>query len=114
MPGENPWMKDLSFYPLQPERWDDFDDLFGEHGAFEGCWCMWWRLTRAEFQRMLGEENRLAMKAVVEGYPIEVTRKLTGSSGYTGIVPVFIRAGFKEVDRRSEHQLVMRYFVVDS
>ena len=66
MPGENPWIKDLSFHPLQPERWDDFEDLFGEHGAFESCWCMWWRLTRAEFQRMLGEENRRAAKSVVD------------------------------------------------
>lgn len=57
---------DLEFVPLTPERWTDFEELFGSHGAFGGCWCMWWRLTRAEFTRQQGEGNRLAMKAIVE------------------------------------------------
>ena len=54
------------FVPLTPERWDDFEGLFGECGAYEGCWCMWWRLTRREWMRQRGEANRQAMKRVVE------------------------------------------------
>jgi GNAT superfamily N-acetyltransferase len=57
---------DLEFLPLTPERWSDFEALFGERGAYGGCWCMWWRLKRAEFERQQGEGNRLAMKAIVE------------------------------------------------
>ncbi|MFQ5342625.1 MAG: GNAT family N-acetyltransferase, partial [Anaerolineae bacterium] len=35
-------------------------------GAYGGCWCMWWRLTRREFEQQQGEGNRQAMKAIVE------------------------------------------------
>lgn len=184
---------DLEFLPLTAERWGDFEELFGEHGAYSGCWCMWWRITRARFEKQLGEENRLAMKAIVasgeipgilayyrgravgwcsvaprenfatlersrklrrvddrpvwsvvcfyvapgyrrrglmrplleaavayarengaeivEGYPVDVPDRLTGSSGYIGLKPVFRAVGFKEVARPSESQSIMRYFI---
>lgn len=56
----------LDFYPLTPERWGDFEALFGKHGAYSGCWCMWWRLTRAQFTAQQGEGNRQALKALVD------------------------------------------------
>jgi GNAT superfamily N-acetyltransferase len=56
----------LEFHPVTPDRWDDFQALFGSAGGCGGCWCMWFRLTRAEFERHKGEGNRLAMKAIVE------------------------------------------------
>lgn len=59
-PGE------LEFHPLTPERWDDFVELFGEHGAYGGCWCMYWRITRAKFAENGNEGNRLAMAAIVD------------------------------------------------
>jgi GNAT superfamily N-acetyltransferase len=58
-------MSDLDFKPLTPERWDDFEYLFGPRGAVGGCWCMWWRMKRAEFERHQGEDNRMAMHAIV-------------------------------------------------
>jgi len=57
---------DLEFYPLTPERWADFEKLFGKHGACGGCWCMWWRLKRSEFEHQKGEGNRRAMKRIVD------------------------------------------------
>jgi GNAT superfamily N-acetyltransferase len=48
----------LSFYPLTPDRWDDFEALFGPRGACAGCWCMWWRLTSQEFREGAGSVNR--------------------------------------------------------
>jgi GNAT superfamily N-acetyltransferase len=57
---------DLEFYPLTPERWADFEKLFGKRGACGGCWCMWWRLKRSEFERQKGEGNRKAMKRIVD------------------------------------------------
>ena len=45
---------ELDIHPLTPDRWDDFEELFGERGAYGGCWCMWWRITRAEFERQKG------------------------------------------------------------
>ena len=56
----------MKYYPLTPDRWEDFERLFGPKGAYGGCWCMWWRLTRARFECQHGEPNRLAMKAVVD------------------------------------------------
>ena len=56
----------LEFHPVTQKRWSDFETLFGEKGACGGCWCMWWRLTRKEFERQKGEANRLAMKTIVE------------------------------------------------
>lgn len=56
----------LDVHPLDPERWDDLEALFGPNGAYGGCWCMWWRRTRAEFDDEKGEGNRRALKAIVD------------------------------------------------
>lgn len=56
----------LSCHPLTPERWEDFETLFGQNGACGGCWCMLWRLPRKEFEARKGAGNRTAMKALVE------------------------------------------------
>ena len=56
----------LEFHPLTPDRWADFETLFRPHGAFGGCWCMWYRLRQSEFNTGQGEGNRLAMKAIVD------------------------------------------------
>ncbi|MGA7721436.1 MAG: GNAT family N-acetyltransferase [Ignavibacteriaceae bacterium] len=55
----------LSFYPLTIDRWKDFEQLFGERGACGGCWCMLWRLRRAQFEKQKGSANKNAMKKLV-------------------------------------------------
>lgn len=182
--------KSLEFHPLIPERWHKLERLFGKHGAAGGCWCMWWRQTRAEFNRQRGEPNRIAFRTIVEpgivpgllaysdgepvgwcavepresypaldrsrtlarvdcepvwsipcfyvarhfrgrglmpellaaainwagrhgapiveAYPIEPKNNLNNSTFYTGVVPVFRRAGFVEVCRRSKRRPIMR------
>lgn len=57
--------KDWEYHPLTPDRWSDFETLFGKRGAVGGCWCMWWRLTSREFEARKGESNRRAMKRIV-------------------------------------------------
>ncbi|MDH7564497.1 MAG: GNAT family N-acetyltransferase [Candidatus Bathyarchaeota archaeon] len=57
---------DLSFHPLTSERWADLEKLFGKHGASGGCWCMWWRISRADFIKNKGERNRKALKEIVD------------------------------------------------
>lgn len=49
-------------------KWVDTESCpgVGRHGATGGCWCMWWRQTRAEFRRMHSEPNRPAFKAILE------------------------------------------------
>jgi GNAT superfamily N-acetyltransferase len=55
-----------TFYPLTPERWPDFEKLFGPRGACGGCWCMYWRLSRPQYEQQHGELNRRNMKALVD------------------------------------------------
>jgi GNAT superfamily N-acetyltransferase len=184
---------DLEFRPVIPERWPDLEALFGEHGAYGGCWCMWWRLKRSEFAKQIGQGNKEALKRIVEagevpgllayadgqpvawcsvapretfpalersrtlkrvdgkpvwaivcffvaksarrkgvmlrllraaveyarshgariveGYPVEPARTLSGASGFTGVVSTFRQAGFVEVLRRSRTRPIMRCFV---
>jgi GNAT superfamily N-acetyltransferase len=69
-------------HPLSPERWPDFETLFGSHGAYGGCWCMWWRSTRREFEARKGAGNRRAMQAIVD------SGKVPGLLGYLENMPV--------------------------
>ncbi|HEX8451643.1 MAG TPA: GNAT family N-acetyltransferase [Longimicrobium sp.] len=55
----------LAFHPLTPDRWSDLERLFGARGACGGCWCMWWRLRRSEFDARKGEPNRRAFHEIV-------------------------------------------------
>jgi len=58
-------MPEISYHPLTPERWADLERLFGPRGACGGCWCMWWRLNRPEWNRGKGEGNRKAFRKLV-------------------------------------------------
>lgn len=66
MPTEGLIPSGLEFHPLTIDRWADFERLFGERGAYSGCWCMWWRLKRTDFERQQGEGNRRAMRQIVD------------------------------------------------
>jgi GNAT superfamily N-acetyltransferase len=61
-----PKLPPLEVHPLTPDRWPDLEALFGPKGACAGCWCMGWRLSRAQFVAGKGEKNKKAMKAIVE------------------------------------------------
>jgi len=184
----------LSFHPLTSERWKDFEALFGERGACGGCWCMYWRLKRSEYNKLKGEGNKKAIKKIimadevpgilaydnhepigwcavsprskysalersrilqpvddkpvwsvvcffiaksyrkkgvtiklldaavkhakkngakiVEGYPVEPKKgEIPDVFAYTGLSEAFLKAGFKEVLRRSETRPIMRYYL---
>ncbi len=73
---------DLRFEPVTIDRWGDFKKLFGPRGAIGGCWCMWWRLTRSEFERRKGEGNRQAMQAIV------LSNEVPGILAYAGEEPI--------------------------
>jgi GNAT superfamily N-acetyltransferase len=64
---ERPVMK-LKIRPLTPDLWPALEDLFGEHGACNGCWCMYWRIGAA-YRKNLHETNKAAFKKVVEQGP---------------------------------------------
>jgi GNAT superfamily N-acetyltransferase len=79
---EKPALSTLEFQPLTPERWPDLEKLFGEHGAYGGCWCMWWRITRSQFSKQQGEGNRQALHAIV------ASGEVPGLLAYAGGEPV--------------------------
>ncbi len=56
----------LVIHPLTPNRWDDLITLFGERGACGGCWCMWWRLPRSQFNKQKGSGNKEALRELVD------------------------------------------------
>jgi GNAT superfamily N-acetyltransferase len=56
----------IKLQKLTSANWKDFEKLFGEKGACGGCWCMFWRLRNADFNRMKGEQNKLAMHMLVK------------------------------------------------
>ena len=44
--------------PLTPDRWADFETLFGERGACGGCWCTFWRVPAVGVRGGKGDGNR--------------------------------------------------------
>jgi GNAT superfamily N-acetyltransferase len=186
----------FEFHPVTPDRWTDLEALFGPRGACGGCWCMYWRQTRSEYEQMKGDANRQALKGmvesgeepgllayhgrkpvgwvcvaprpafsalersrilkpvderpvwsvvcffvarpyrrrgvtvelleaaveyarrhgaqVVEGYPVEPRGgKAPDVFVYTGLASAFLKAGFKEVIRRTETRPIMRRYLSD-
>jgi GNAT superfamily N-acetyltransferase len=77
-------MASLAFHPLTPDRWVDFEALalFGPRGAIRGCWCMWWRIKRKEFEANKDAGNKAAMKAIVH------SGHVPGLLAYDGRLPV--------------------------
>jgi GNAT superfamily N-acetyltransferase len=190
MPAKN---SKLEFHPLTPERWRDFENLFGDRGACGGCWCMWPRLSRPQYEAQKGAQNKRAMKKlvdgghrpgilayqngdaigwcsvapresflrlersrilkpvdeqpvwsvvcffvakehrsgglsakllraaidfvrqrggrVIEGYPVEPSKRQADAFVWMGLASAFVKAGFKEVERRSETRPIMRYAI---
>lgn len=58
----------LTIRPLTPNLWPAFVDLFGEHGASNGCWCMYWRIGSAYHKRPR-EQNKAAFHRIVKRGP---------------------------------------------
>ena len=62
----NTTLAGVIFHPLTPERWSDLETLFGKNGAYGGCWCMWWRISRSQFSKQGNEGNRQALQAIIK------------------------------------------------
>lgn len=59
----------VTVVPATPDRWDDLAALFGPSGAYDGCWCVWWRVTSAEYRAGRGDDNRERLAALVAESP---------------------------------------------
>ena len=58
----------LKIRPLTPDLWPDLEDLFGEKGACNGCWCMYCRIGSA-YRKQPGDKNKAAFRAIVKRGP---------------------------------------------
>ena len=182
------------FHPVTKANWKDFEKLFGEKGACAGCWCMYWRMRRKEYDSLRGAGTKKNMKnlvnkgivpgilayeddspigwcsvapredfpvlensrvlkriddkpvwsvvcffiqknyrkkglsvellnaskvfvksnkgKIIEGYPVEPkTGKTADVFAWTGLTSAFKKAGFKEVERRSDTRPIMRFTI---
>jgi GNAT superfamily N-acetyltransferase len=69
--NESDFTDQLTFEPLTKKNWNNFVNLFGIKGACGNCWCMYYRLTKSDFNEGKADEgNKRAMKELVwEGKP---------------------------------------------
>ena len=58
-------MKNMTFRPVANKEWADMKRLFSEPGVQKGCWCMYWRIKRSEFNRGYGQGNEKSMKNII-------------------------------------------------
>lgn len=58
----------LEILPLTPDLWPALEDLFGERGACNGCWCMYWRIGSA-YRKQPPRKNKAAFREVVKHGP---------------------------------------------
>jgi GNAT superfamily N-acetyltransferase len=72
----------FKFKPVTIEIWRDVETLFGKKGACGGCWCMFWREPKKEFEVKKGEGNKIAFKRLVKG------NSQTGIIAYDNKTPV--------------------------
>ena len=98
MPVGSQSSTEFEFHPLTCERWEDLVQLFSPRGAPHDCWCMWWRLTTAEFERLKGEGNRTAMKKLVDSGKVPGILAFSGSRavGWCSVAP---REDFGRLER---------------
>jgi len=64
-----PLDNDLRFEPVTPERWDDFEIVFGPQGAFYNCWCVALRLPHAIRTEMAADERKAHMRGRIKAGP---------------------------------------------
>jgi len=73
----------LKFQPATTSLWPDLEALFGERGACGGCWCMFWRLPRKQWEAQRGPGNKAALRKIVNA-----SRAAPGILAYVGNEPV--------------------------
>jgi GNAT superfamily N-acetyltransferase len=93
-----PRARQLAVKPVTPGRWADLERLFGPRGACAGCWCMFWKLPRAEWEAARGEGNRRALERIVRRGDVP------GLLAYAGQEPV----GWVAMEPRSVYPRLAR------
>jgi GNAT superfamily N-acetyltransferase len=84
----------LDIQPLTAERWDDLVTLFGQRGAMDDCWCMFWRLPRKQMRGMTPEQKKESL------HHMALSDQVAGLLAYKDGQPV----GWCSVGPRQDYQ----------
>lgn len=108
---ESIFLNQLTFEPLTKKNWNKFVQLFGNKGACGNCWCMYYRLKKADFQEgKTGEGNKTAMKKIVwEGKPTGILGLYEGQAiAWCAFAPRedFIKLENSRVHKRIDDKIV--------
>lgn len=89
---------DLTFRLVTIDEWPILQRLFAEKGPQNGCWCMYWRIKRSEWQKNFGEENKRALEEIIHSGRVPgILAYLDGQPiGWCSIAP---REEFSVLDR---------------
>ncbi len=88
----------ITFELLSPERFGDFEKLFGPRGACAGCWCMFWKLPGKDYHHLVGDGTHQMQKSLVDQGVVP------GILAYDADQPV----GWIAVEPRSEYPRLAR------
>jgi len=96
----------LVIEPLNKKNWKKFEQLFGSRGACGNCWCMYYRLKKADFVK--GKEdrgNKKAMKKLVwQGMPTGVLGFIGGEAvAWCAFAP---RQDFPKIENSRVHKRI--------
>ncbi len=81
--NDTDFLSSLKFEPLTKENWNKFVELFGAKGACGNCWCMFYRLSKTNFEEgKFNDGNKDAMKQLV------MDNKPTGLLGFYEEIPI--------------------------
>ena len=104
------FLNDLTIEPLTTENWGKFEQLFGTRGACGHCWCMYYRLSKTDFQEGKFEEgNKLAMKDLVwRGKPAGILAIYGLAIAWCAFAPRedYLKLGKSRVHKRIDDQPV--------
>lgn len=77
------FLVELRFEPLTKDNWNKFVELFGVKGACGNCWCMFYRLKKADYiEGKINDGNKNAMKQLVW------SNQPTGLLGFYKDIPI--------------------------
>ncbi len=91
-------MSRWTVHPATPGRWKDVEKLFGARGACAGCWCMFLKGSRKEWEANRGDGNRAKLRAEV------AAGRKPGLLAYDGREPI----GWCAVEPRSRYAALER------
>ena len=75
-------LSEVVYKPVTALEWADMQALFAQDHEYRGCWCMYWRIKRSEFDRQYGQGNKQAMERIIH------SGRVPGILAYLGGQPI--------------------------